>query len=184
MHRCQSIRAGISYQNRRSELESAQAPSRACPQPSPHRRMPLMSSLNSSRQPHQHDGSSSEFQDQLGDPHNGREASTSSTNQQVPPNLADPACPGSLRPSDPSFNTNIDPPSLDRLIRSPFATHERIFLIRTIFSNRDEVEVVRRLCGEDAQTFVDVVYEVCSYIISPPKNGSINFKPKLRSLRR
>ena len=142
-----------------------------------------MSSLNSSQQPHQHDGSSSEFHDQLDDPHNGREASASSTNQHVPSNLADPACSGSPHPSDPSINTNIDTPSWERLIRSPLATHERIFLIRTIFSDRDEVEVVRRLCGEDAQIFINVIYEVCSYIISPPNNRRINPEQNLRPLR-
>ena len=44
-----------------------------------------------------------------------------------------------------------------------------------IFSNQNEVEVVRRLCVEDAQTFVDVIYEARSYIIVSLKGEFTDF---------
>jgi len=71
---------------------------------------------------------------------------------------------GQMRPRAPrppgSFNpTGFDPPGWKRLIRVPLSTNERISLIATIFSSRDEVEMARDLCGEDAQASVDVIYE-------------------------
>ena len=51
-------------------------------------------------------------------------------------------------------------PTWKRLIDRPLSTDERISLITDIFSNSDEAEGVMRLCGDDAQLFVDVVDEV------------------------
>ena len=51
-------------------------------------------------------------------------------------------------------------PAWKRLIDRPLAADERITLITAIFSDRNETEVVRRLCGDDAQRFVDVIDEV------------------------
>ena len=48
----------------------------------------------------------------------------------------------------------------ERLIDRLLTTDERIPLIETIFSDRDKIEVVKRLCGDDAQSFVDVIDEV------------------------
>ena len=36
---------------------------------------------------------------------------------------------------------------------------ERVSLIVKIFSDRDQVEMVKNLCGDDAQTFVDMMDE-------------------------
>ena len=56
-------------------------------------------------------------------------------------------------------------PAWKRLISRPFPIDERISLITDIFSNSIEVDMVNRLHGDDAQTFVDVTDEVppCSF---------------------
>jgi len=46
------------------------------------------------------------------------------------------------------------------LIDRPLATDQRISLITAIFSDHDETEAVKRLSGDDAQSFVDVIDEV------------------------
>ena len=51
----------------------------------------------------------------------------------------------------------------NRLITCPPTTPERTSLIAAIFSNRDEIEMISHLCGNDAQSFIDAVDEV------PPK---------------
>jgi hypothetical protein len=51
-------------------------------------------------------------------------------------------------------------PAWKRLISRTLATPERISLITKIFSNRDEVEVVEMLSGDDAQNFINVIDEV------------------------
>ena len=51
-------------------------------------------------------------------------------------------------------------PAWKRLIDCPRATDKRISLIADLFSNGDETEAVKRLCGGDAQSFVDVIDEV------------------------
>lgn len=43
---------------------------------------------------------------------------------------------------------------------------ERVSLIEATFSDRDEVEAVRRLCGEDAQSFIDIADEVFAHSFS------------------
>lgn len=57
---------------------------------------------------------------------------------------------------------NSNTPACGRLIRRAFAPHELSSLIKTIFSRKDEGDAVRRLVGEDVQTFVDVIDEVRS----------------------
>ena len=52
-----------------------------------------------------------------------------------------------------------DPPLWKRLIDPRLPTNERIQLIETIFSDRDEVEVFKYLSGNDVQIFVDVIDE-------------------------
>ena len=60
------------------------------------------------------------------------------------------------------------------MICSPrLATNERISLITTIFSRRDEVDMARHLCGEDAQASVDVIYEARSHKVSFPENTDL-----------
>ena len=48
------------------------------------------------------------------------------------------------------------------MARRAFASHELLFLIEAIFSSQDESDTIRRLTGDDVQTFVDVMDEVCS----------------------
>jgi len=50
-----------------------------------------------------------------------------------------------------------DSPVWKRLIVCPLTTHERISLITTILSNRDEIEAVDHLYGDDAQFLVGVI---------------------------
>ena len=59
------------------------------------------------------------------------------------------------------------PPAWKQLISPTLATHKRIPLIESIFSDHDEVEVVGHLRGDDAQAFVDVVDEVSFHTLSP-----------------
>ena len=112
---------------------------------------------------------------QLDDLHDERGIPPLSTSQQAPPDVADPACPEPLRPPDPSIHTGIDRLGWEGLTRNPLPMHERVSLITTIFSNKDEVEIVRHLCGDDAQSFINAVYEARSYILLFSKNGTVNF---------
>ena len=127
--------------------------------------MSLSSPLEPSQQPHRHDESPSEFHDQFDDLHDSREISVLSPGQQAELDAVDPAYCEPPRPSDSPTRPGFDLPGWKHLILSPLATHERISLITTIFSNRDEVETVRRLSGEDAQAFIDAIYEAGSYIL-------------------
>jgi len=52
------------------------------------------------------------------------------------------------------------PPAWKRLISRSFSVHDRISLITSIFLDRNEVKVVERLTGDDAQSFIDVISEV------------------------
>ena len=135
---------------------------RTFPQPSPRRRMFLTSSSNSS-QSHRHDGPSSEFHDQLDDLHDGEQVSTPSTSHEALSDIADRGCPELLCSPGPAIHADVDHPGWERLVRSPLAIHERVILITTIFSNRDEVGMLRHLCRDDAQAFIDVIYEVRSF---------------------
>jgi len=128
------------------------------------------SSFNSPQQPHQHDGYSSEFYAKLSNLHDDGEVSVLFTNQQALPNTADPACPETLCPLDSSTHASCDPREWKRLLSSPFATHERISLVTALVSNRDEVDMARRLCGDDAQNFVDLIYEARSHVVPSPKS--------------
>jgi hypothetical protein len=62
-------------------------------------------------------------------------------------------------------------PAWKRLISHTLVTHERISLITTIFSDDNQVEMVRDLSGDDAQTFINTIDEVSLYTPSPLKNG-------------
>ena len=46
---------------------------------------------------------------------------------------------------------------------------ERVSLIVKIFSDRDQVEMVKNLCGDDAQTFVDMMDEASFGLLSLTK---------------
>lgn len=51
-------------------------------------------------------------------------------------------------------------PAWKRLIDCSLTLDKRISLVMVLFSNRDEIEVVGRLRGDDAQSFVDVMDQV------------------------
>jgi len=61
-------------------------------------------------------------------------------------------------------------PAWKRLASPTITTDERISLITGIFSDHKEIELVRNLCGDDAQTFIDLVDEVRCYPLSPLKH--------------
>ena len=56
-------------------------------------------------------------------------------------------------------------PAWRRLINGPLATTERVSLVTAIFSDRNEIETVKRLCGDDAQTVIDVMDEVLIHFL-------------------
>jgi len=62
-----------------------------------------------------------------------------------------------------------DTPTWKQLITHTLATHERISLITTIFSDHTQTEMVRHLRGNDAQAFVDSIDRVRSCTISDSK---------------
>jgi len=66
-------------------------------------------------------------------------------------------------------------PAWKRLIGHTLATHERISLIATIFSDPNQVEMVGQLSGDDAQSFINTIDEVSSHIISRLQDKTINF---------
>ena len=63
-------------------------------------------------------------------------------------------------------------PAWKRLIGHSLVTDERISLIKTIFSNHNQVQMVANLSGDDAQTFIDVLDEVSVSACLPTKNWS------------
>lgn len=65
---------------------------------------------------------------------------------------------------------HLRPPAWKRLINPTLTPHERISLIMAIFSDQKEVEMVRRLCGDDAQVFIDSVDEVRHHVVLPRKD--------------
>ena len=48
----------------------------------------------------------------------------------------------------------------ERLINRPLPTEESISLVEAIFSDPNETEAVKQLCGHDAQAFVDLIDKV------------------------
>jgi len=70
-----------------------------------------------------------------------------------------------------------NPPAWKTLISKTLTTHERVSLITTIFSDRDQVEMVSHLSGGDAQTFVDAIDEVSLSTFLSPKNGEVDPDP-------
>ena len=56
------------------------------------------------------------------------------------------------------------------LIDPPPTVDERIPIIAAIFSDPNETNAVERLCGDDAQSFVNAIYEVLAIILSKYTN--------------
>ena len=52
-----------------------------------------------------------------------------------------------------------NPPAWKRLINPTLPRRERVDLIKSIFSDRDESEAFEHLSGNDAQAFVDMITE-------------------------
>lgn len=59
-----------------------------------------------------------------------------------------------------SLDLDSGSPACKRLISGSFAQSEVISLIEKIYTSQDEIEMTHGLCEDDAQTFIDVVYEV------------------------
>ena len=84
---------------------------------------------------------------------------------------------------DSSNFINLDASACKRLIRRAFSPQEVTSLIEAIFVSEDEAKIVRDLREDDAQTFIDVIHEVCSVpsfsrhslftcLLSLPRSGS------------
>ena len=61
-------------------------------------------------------------------------------------------------------------PAWKRLISYTLTINERISLITTILLDNNQVEMVRNLSGDDAQTFVDMLDEASFCTFLPPKS--------------
>jgi hypothetical protein len=57
-------------------------------------------------------------------------------------------------------------PAWKRLISHTLATHERFPLITAIFSDRDQIEVVEKLSGDNAQNVINVIDEASTCVLS------------------
>lgn len=64
------------------------------------------------------------------------------------------------RPNASDIVTNLDVPAWKRLTKRLISTDERVSLITSIFSDHDEAEAVKRLRGDDAQSFIDAIDEM------------------------
>ena len=82
-----------------------------------------------------------------------------------------------LTPDSPTL-VDIKAPACRRLISHTFSQHEVVSLIEAIFTSPDEVKMIGCLRGDDAQTFVDAINEVClfSFIFEARSNGPLTFK--------
>ena len=56
------------------------------------------------------------------------------------------------------------------------STEEQIELIKSLFSDRDEIEVFKYLSGNDAQAFADAVDEASTHVLLLLKNGSVEWR--------
>ena len=54
----------------------------------------------------------------------------------------------------------MSPPPWKQLIDHSLSMDERISLLTSTVTNPDEVEIMERLCGNDAQALIDVIDEV------------------------
>ena len=61
-------------------------------------------------------------------------------------------------------------PTWKLLISHTLTMNERISLITTIVLDHNQVEMVRNLSGDDAQTFVDMLDEASFCTFLPPKS--------------
>ena len=66
-------------------------------------------------------------------------------------------------------------PAWKRLITRAFLPHEVTSLIELILRSEGEVKMIGNLCGDDAQTFIEVIHEVPSPLPPFPRHGLITF---------
>ena len=131
-----------------------------------------MSSIETLQRPHHDHGSPSESHDEL----RGEEIQDLPVGQQAPLDATDPTRPGpSLSLRDSPTHPSSSPPGWKRLISSPLTAHERTSLITTIFSNRDEIEAMRQIGEDDAQTFINIIYGVRLRPLLSPKSDPADF---------
>jgi hypothetical protein len=57
-------------------------------------------------------------------------------------------------------------PAWKQLISHTLTTYERVPLITAIFSDRDQIEMVEKLSGDNAQNFINVIDEVTTCTLS------------------
>ena len=60
----------------------------------------------------------------------------------------------------PPLLANVDEPAWKRLASRAFLPREVVSLIEAILMSGDEVKMIGNLCGDDAQSFIDVIHEV------------------------
>jgi len=131
-----------------------------------------MSPIDTLQQPRHDCGPSFESHDELANLHVTEIQTLPIGGQQAPLDAADLACPGPpLSPPDSPIPPSIDSPAWTRLISCPLTAHERTSLIADLFSSHVEIEAMGHIGGEDAQTFVDMIYEVRSNPLISPKSN-------------
>ena len=62
---------------------------------------------------------------------------------------------------DSSVPVDPDTPTWKRLISHALPPHDAVPLIEAILTSEEEVKTICRLCGDDAQTVIDRIHEVC-----------------------
>ena len=139
--------------------------------------MASSSSLDSLQRSDTIDEYSSELDNQLDGLDDLYDCETSDllTIQQVVSNVADPAGSEPPQSHDSSIHIGSDLPLWKCFIQNPT---ERTASIVMFFSNRDEIEQVKHLSKDDAQNFINAVFEVRSYTLLSPKNEFTDFESK------
>ena len=67
------------------------------------------------------------------------------------------------RPSQPSLTLDSWEQALQRLIDGALPRYELATVIDSIYSSQEATDIVGRLQERDAQTFIDVIHEVCDH---------------------
>ena len=61
-------------------------------------------------------------------------------------------------------------PVWKQLISNTLTMDEHVAVIATVFSDDNQVKMVKNLSLHDAQAFIDIMDKVCAHIILPPKS--------------
>ena len=70
-------------------------------------------------------------------------------------------------------------PACKRLISHSLPAHEVIPLIEETFTSKEQIRIIRDLRGDDAQTFVNVIHEVCLVSFLPEAQANYLSAPSL-----